>query len=394
MSYTLGFISCFFCCCVVVSVPMALGDLILPCTEVRNVTIIPYDMLHSKFRHFNFEKYFHDSVIQLKYLVKSLLDKPCSIFWIFSPIQSRSIRLTMENYAEFLEREFQAITRTDENEVIKVLLNIPHNNNDIKQTLFFVTFALKKVSFDDKHVKVFELTRNLFVRKQVDLVVWSIGLSPYRFFQKWLPKQNTIYLIPFLHIYYITFNRHLHQILMDQLNNPHYDWQRRYKKYINIECQTSKKIRLYFWKKRAINAFHIYNLWNDLMTEFNANATVQVLESPFFYHKFELYSFDGSSVSIKGYEFLESLKAEENDKIIAIHLPIFSERIRYTDYRPLTVLGKNKIINIVRSRYIIGDDPIIQNGNIMIHEDDDLDPLFIKMVFERINSILCGLKAN
>uniref|UniRef100_A0A7M5WR41 Cnidarian restricted protein n=1 Tax=Clytia hemisphaerica TaxID=252671 RepID=A0A7M5WR41_9CNID len=198
MSSTPGFLLCFLCCCVVVSVPMALGDLILPCTEVRNVTIIPYVMLWEarRSRNINLEKYFHDSVIQLSYLVKSFVDKPCSIVWILSPIQSRSIRLTMENYAEFLEREFQAITQTDENEVIKVLLNIPHNNNDIKQTLFVVTFSLK-VSFDYKHDKVFELVRKPFVRKQVDLVVWSIGLFPYRFFQKWLPNQNTIYMIQY-----------------------------------------------------------------------------------------------------------------------------------------------------------------------------------------------------
>ena len=122
---------------------MAWGDLeILTCMEVRNVTVIPHIVLDAYSKGFDpyLDYFFQDMVMQLRYLVKSMLEIPCFIVWAFSPLQSRSIRLSKENYVQYFESGFQAITRTDANEVMKVLVNIPHNKDDNKQTLFFFTF--------------------------------------------------------------------------------------------------------------------------------------------------------------------------------------------------------------------------------------------------------------
>ena len=136
----MGISLCCFCFCVVLSLSMAYGDLMSSCMEVRNVTIIPYVnvILGDIDIEPSIEEELNAFAMQLKYLVKSVLETPCFIVWAFSPIESRLIRLTEENYANFLETDLQAITQTDENEVMKVLVNMPHNNNDNKQTIFHV----------------------------------------------------------------------------------------------------------------------------------------------------------------------------------------------------------------------------------------------------------------
>ena len=58
---------------------------LLMCGNVNNVTIVAYDIAD-----------IDDIIPQLNYLVKSLLDHPCTIVSIYSPLQTRSILQTKD----------------------------------------------------------------------------------------------------------------------------------------------------------------------------------------------------------------------------------------------------------------------------------------------------------
>ena len=241
MSYS-SLSSCFVCFCMIFSVSMAWGDSISPCMEVRNVTIIPYitendDKYIAKL---SFEKVLEKASLQLRYLVKSLLDTPCFIIWIFSPIQSRLVRLTQKNYVQIFDSKIQAEIDADQNEIMNVLLDMPQSNVDTKQTIFFVGLEYYP-NYGRKFGEVIRQILKKYAKKQNDIVVWSLRNGVlYSYFRTWLPKQNTI-------IHGSKFNPHLHRILLDLMSNPRYDWHQRYSQYVNIQCPTTKKLNIYFW---------------------------------------------------------------------------------------------------------------------------------------------------
>uniref|UniRef100_A0A7M5V1H3 Uncharacterized protein n=1 Tax=Clytia hemisphaerica TaxID=252671 RepID=A0A7M5V1H3_9CNID len=251
---------CFLCFIVCMPVSMAFRHTITTCFEVRNVSIIPYvDAPGSALQ---------DSIVQLRYLVKSMLFEPCFIVWAFSPVQNRLIRLSEENYTQFIETQFQAVTQTDENDLLELLLNIRHHNDNNMQTLFFVVHMFGMRSYYN-YFRMIQQAQNMYEQKQIDVVVWSLTNLVYETFWNWLPKQNRVVdemgWSP-------SFDPHLHRILMDLMSNPQYDWQKRYTRNANVTCRTSKRINLYFWMENA-NRVPSNKIWNDIFENLSLNAT-------------------------------------------------------------------------------------------------------------------------
>ena len=302
---------------------MAWRDMAVPCMEVRNVTIIPHIVMDDNRLKLDDTFYIHkfsDTPLQLRYLVKSLLDTPCFIVWIFSPTRSRVIPLTEDNYIEFIMSEWQTVTRTDENELTKVLVNMPHNNVDNKQTLFFVYHASYGQALEN-YFKVITRLQDMYERKQVDIVQWSLTTSAI---WKWLPKQNRIVEDRFKTP---KFNRHFHRILMDLMKNPQYDWHGRYSQYAHIQCRTSKEINLYVWIDLLWSLYRnritSYIFWNDIVKDLSFNETFYRIvtltrNSAFLLHQYNLTR-DQSTKLMK--------EEEGNDEIIVVHLPISYEKV-------------------------------------------------------------------
>ena len=112
----------------------------LLCTERKNVTIIPHIDIEQRSKgDYKIEIFFENSAMQLTYLIKSMLETSCFEVWFYSPIQNRCIQQTVENYVRFLETEWMAITSTDDKDILNVLSKIHHSNNEIEQTLLFVS---------------------------------------------------------------------------------------------------------------------------------------------------------------------------------------------------------------------------------------------------------------
>ena len=117
---------------------------------------------------------FQDSATQLMYLIKELLDTPCFTVWMFSPIQSRIIRLTEGKYVQHFETEFQALVRTDENDILRLLSTIPPKNDNCKQTLFFWTFGY----LSNSKQSVIEKVNEMLQKRQCDVVMLCWGSDP------------------------------------------------------------------------------------------------------------------------------------------------------------------------------------------------------------------------
>ena len=125
--------------CLLLSISLGSSSTILTCHGLRNITIIPHVDFDGGPNHETND--LEGSTITLRYLVKMLLDKPCYTVWAFSPLRSRVFRLTKETYVHYFGTEFQANTAFDENELLNILSKMPHNNEEQKQTLFFVCFS-------------------------------------------------------------------------------------------------------------------------------------------------------------------------------------------------------------------------------------------------------------
>ena len=78
--------------------------------------------------------------IQLGYLVKALLETSYHEVWFYSPIRNRCIRQTEENYDHFLETKWRALTGTDDNDILNLLLDFPHTNDQMVRTLLFFSY--------------------------------------------------------------------------------------------------------------------------------------------------------------------------------------------------------------------------------------------------------------
>ena len=226
----------------VLSSNMNHADTILPCVSVRNITFIPYIDVKESWRKY-IEIELKKSTKQIMYLIKDLLETPCFTVWAFSPLQSRVIRLTDANYLQFFETKYQAIVRTDRNDVLRVLMNIPQSNDDCKQTLLF--YSLEFYGENEQSLVLHQL-KKIHEQKLYDVVMWcGRGYEPLcEDGREWLPKQNVIADTRF------TFHRidsNLHQVLIDLMNNPQYDWSERYTQYQST-CRINKNVQIYFWE--------------------------------------------------------------------------------------------------------------------------------------------------
>ena len=115
------------------------------CIDRKNITIIPQIDLYQRWKQNHFLSKvllmsFMNIGIQLGYLVKALLETSYHEVWFYSPIRNRCIRQTEENYDHFLETKWRALTGTDDNDILNLLLDFPHTNDQMVRTLLFFSY--------------------------------------------------------------------------------------------------------------------------------------------------------------------------------------------------------------------------------------------------------------
>ena len=351
------------------------------------------------------EPYSLDSAKQILYLVKYLLDSPCFRVWVLSPIQSRVIKLTKDSYVNFFETEFQSIVRTDVNDVLRVLSNIPYNNDVNKQTLLFAVFEYRKVlsrvpQTNDKYVQtlfsgsfsfeyiregsaVSDQVRDVYKRKQCDVVMLCCdGFGPLcNKSSNWLGRQHFIQ-DDFFN--FDQFNPYLHQILMDLMNNPQYNWRQRYTQY-RSRCQPNRQENVFFWEVfdptvRSPNL--LYGMMWEYIENLLPNATFYLVSVPRHDPRSIQYSLIPRRFSQTDHQI--RYRPNKNNTNPEINILMYKKEIKLLSNREM---NGNKI-------HIIFDDtilesPLLEDNKIKIWLEDFKSPLLIKMLMERIDSFRC-----
>uniref|UniRef100_A0A7M6DRK1 Cnidarian restricted protein n=2 Tax=Clytia hemisphaerica TaxID=252671 RepID=A0A7M6DRK1_9CNID len=115
------------------------------CNKRKNITIIPHiDVDQGLNGDHAIERFFENPTMQLRYFIKSLFEMSCFEVWIYSPIQNLCIHQAEENYVRFLETKWMATASIDDKDIINLLSDIPHSNDQVEQTLFFVSIQSKR----------------------------------------------------------------------------------------------------------------------------------------------------------------------------------------------------------------------------------------------------------
>ena len=375
------------------------------CDQIKNVTVLPWisyqyltqQLYYSTKTTQPFIPTYINSMQQISYLVKTLLDTPCVMVWIYSPLQARLIRQQREqkqNYNHFIATEIQGMNEPDKNKILELLLDFKNLNYKNKQTLFIITDDYDGVFMthppDNNGVFTIDPELSLMI-KEIDslpnknVVVWCTWGS------RICHQGNTfIYRIPrerFISHGQEPFNPHIHKTFVDLMISDH----DRFKEYSSLECRNkTRELTLRFWTKEPFNSFMgLGYLIDSLVNTIQFNVDVDGIKTPPSVPQLR-------SVGLKC-EFWHG-------KYIDSHWDI--QRLAYSFSKT-----DGDVINIVVQRdqiipeelkylgewmYIVFDDSITDsprfepNGaTFVIWETDLASPVFLRMLIDKFQDILC-----
>uniref|UniRef100_A0A7M5XNI6 Uncharacterized protein n=1 Tax=Clytia hemisphaerica TaxID=252671 RepID=A0A7M5XNI6_9CNID len=380
----------------------------LLCTDRKNITIIPHNADTDTQHHLMFysrNEMLENTSLQLQYFIKSLLEDSCFEIWIYSPISNHCIRQTEENYVPFLQTEWMTITHTDDNEILDLLSHIPQTNDEIEQTLLFVSFQylmklLSKGEFNfGKKLKEIRQKHNIVILCETLSLLCHEG-------EKWLGNQKVIY--GFEHT---NFNPYLHNILLDLAKNPQHNWRERYTREIKSECKISNHTNVFIW-----NLYDNFGFTTNpedkgiiflmkFLYDFPINATIYYAEKHTFTNiNFKHFSnLSGtfyripfkdltpnlntlSEISTKNTTgIIQEIKEIGGDNQVHV-IPFFKETKPNFKQPPFTF---NNTIRIIIDDDITESPTMNEEGDFEIWREDKCSPILISMLIEKICSILC-----
>ena len=146
------------------------------CDRIRNVTIVPFIKEDD-----NYGKI----IAQMAYLIKSLLDTPCTTVWVYSPLEYRSIAQNEDNFNNFLETEIQAFRWEFDNNIpivnlLKEFKELDDEENE--QTLFFINDIVFTIS-QQESLQITDYLIAMASSYYISVVMWctsQYGLCSFR----------------------------------------------------------------------------------------------------------------------------------------------------------------------------------------------------------------------
>ena len=184
-------------------------------------------------------------------------------------------------------------------------------------------------------------------------------------------------------------------MLLDLVNNPVRDWHGVYRRASNSLYSISEKINIFVWSIRSIQ-----NLTQIVDREPPILFTLEVLDNHFssvasFYHALSI----GGGLKNMPYwsPYWGPYLLGSNDQIIKdirqiggkkSHM-VFYYKGTKPDFNALPFTF-NETIKVILDENIPESPTVNKEGHLKIWEEDHMNPLFIKMLIEKINSIICG----
>ena len=383
--------------CITLQSRLVCGESFL-CTERKNITIIPHIDIEQKWKGDKWiEKHFKNPTMQLRYFIKSLLETSCFEVWFYSTIRNRCIRQTEENYVPFLETEWMAITSTDDNDILNLLSNISHTNDEIEQKLLFLSFERFEKEKKRKDASTF-VQRIKQIRHKYNIIV----LCTARFSKlcqggrKWLPDQNLI----FGDFYDISFNPHIHRILIDLANNPRYDWRERYIRE-SSQCQITKKTNIFAWhvfdpfQNKRLRALFLLDVLNESLNNITmykgGKLTVEQssisFKNPYYIMPYKDWNRVHYISELKKNTTQLTKSVQDIGGDFQIHIIFYYKELEpYSNEPPFTF---NNTIRIIVDETIPESPMINKDGHLVTWKDDFFNPSLMNMLIDKTNSILC-----
>ena len=257
---------------------------IVGCIERRNVTIIPHFVSIFNSHSMKWSNVItRPIIIQLKYLVKTLFETSCINIYIYSNIRKRCIRQSMENYIHFLETEVQTDSTKYQNmePIISALSGIPSKSVDgEKQTLLFLNYF----RVPGRQSILFNALQETQKLKEYDVILWCAYFSPLCIENaEWLPRKKNMIVFYEMGIWEGEnengFNPNLHQIFLDLIFNPQFNWHSRYIQDVKIKkCQSPQKTYVFLWSMTDIKPLTIDFMVLFVYRYFSIQPNVTVFE--------------------------------------------------------------------------------------------------------------------
>ena len=299
----------------------------------------------------------------------------------------------MENYELFFGTEFEAMFKADGNDILRVLSDIPRNNKSYKQTLIFIALY-----HSGNEVIVINQVRKMYERKHCDVVLWCFSYNQLcRRSEEWLPIQNKYQRYELVDGR-LLFNPHAHQILMDLMINPQYDWRERYTRNVEMHCQTTKR-HVYFWSLDPFlngnpdEALLVFRIWKNFFHNAKFYNTEIVLHIPpllnaddyDYYVAIAYSSFNTSRDKSK-----DQTKQWIRRKEVTGDINIVVYHNEHDHVAKSLFTTQENTVKVIISDQIKTSPLLLTSGDIMVWEEDVLSPYFAKIIFERIKPIICN----
>ena len=363
------------------------------CDQIRNVTILslPYTPYYEIAYDHN------DRLLQhLTFLVKAILDTPCIMVWIYSPLRARSIRQKQHNYNHFIDTEIASMVPPDNSLIVEFLIDFSKIDDRNQQVLLVIDgdymrhYNKSQPSFIARYHELTPILIAINSLPNKSVTVWCTSRveACYRSqvtYHWWIPRHR------FVSSHGIGFNPHVHKVLYGLTMDQDYD---QFKEYGSLQCLNQRrKLILRFCLNDDI--YEVDQRLDYTISVFSSMPNVQVEVINFsynFYSKrhylFRRYRFH----SPKKNNYLS--KGEVYDMFrkpiwfsdlinIDIGFPWSDARIP----RGMKHFGKWVNVNISDS---ISDSPRLKpDGTFVILEEDFASPIFIRMLIKKFKEIIC-----
>eukprot|EP00111_Clytia_hemisphaerica_P024860 TCONS_00073285-protein len=340
------------------------------CDRVKNVTIVPFMKQNIRSTIFSFR------VPQLTYLIKSLLDTPCTTVWVYSPLENRSIAQNKDNSNIFLETKIQAMDLPDTNVLIDFLNEVKKLAVEENQhTLLFIALNFQ---YDLSEQEISLIVDCLKESMEYMSVVMQCSNENDICSQseKFIPLPKIIY-----DVRSKVFNPHVHKVLLDGIIDKDYD---RFKEYDDLDCRNkSRRLHLLFTPMLGRMGSE-----PNMVKFFQFKFKVRVD----FFWQLQLFLFFGTDDGLMaddGFIDLNEAKAilmkANGDDIINIIIKLKGESFPIPE--ELKPLSKWVIVIVDNS---IHDSPRIEkDGTITIWEEDIASPLLFHMLIKKFKELIC-----
>ena len=364
------------------------------CLKVHN--IFAYPNLGSTLQYRLIEVY------ETCLLLKQIQRDPCVQLWLYSELRKQWVQtLTDDDVQDFFDKNLMAkqefLYSNDINNFLELSSNLTQLSGAEKITLFYVFNCDEYNYYYMDRAYALAIAEKLHYLQKVenhDVIFNCLKYDDYyrmhwfcQIVQEKLPKTHFVFLTNVL-AFDKVFDGKTREYLMDTLKNP------RHNRYGNLRC--NGKVSILFW-------FHDKSDKSDKVDSFlsaifaNKYPTVATLTVKGFFAENDtvfpsvLVTADNQSLLIESRDFINDRIlnfTKTSKKIIKINI------LRRKDYHPnryefLREFSDGELINVVIDKHISKSPKQEGRNTIIIWPEDFHEPIFISVLIERINQLLC-----